>query len=110
MEFLKHKRLLGQVVWLIPKPEAITASKVKYISNTTFLISLFGELYGRVGHKRDPTSDSQNYCLEQGKTMEKAGLNTLQRYQVTDHTVLMHASHFLVLLKVVKHMATKEST
>lgn len=112
MEFLKHKRLLGQVVWLIPKSEAITASKVEYISNTTFLISLFGELYKTVGHKKRPhdTSDSQNYWLEQGKTIEKAGLNTLQRCQVTDDTVLMHLSHFFVLLKVLKHRATKEST
>lgn len=42
--------------------------------------------------------------------MEKTALNTLRMCQVTDHSVLMHLSHLLVLLKVFKHTATKEST
>lgn len=41
-----------------------------------FLISLFGELYKTVGQKTKTKPNSQNYWLEQGKTTEKAALNT----------------------------------
>lgn len=42
--------------------------------------------------------------------MAKAALNTLQRCRVKDCNVLMHLSHLLVLPKVVKHTANKESS